>query len=190
MGNFRSCKSDYKNFGSNWIDGQICKVRLIAQYNKELFFIGKDKDMLKNSYMMGITLENSNMLMLRIVKYPSWFLFAFEGFDHENLEKTAQFEGLNASVDGKYSPFLCILTLFSIIGFNINCVYPASKYVKYVALYNQIIRPCNIITTETINILWCSTNHDVKQKPNHFLPLSSKNIVVKNDDLPKKLKQQ
>ena len=85
MGNFRSCKSDYKNFGSNWIDGQICKVRLIAQYNKELFYIGKDKDTLKNSSMMGFTLENSNMLMLRIVKYPSWFLLMFEGFNHDRL---------------------------------------------------------------------------------------------------------
>ena len=85
MGNCYSCKSDYKNFGSNWTDGQICKVRLIAQYNKELFYIGKAKDTLKNSSMMGITLENSNMLMLRIVKYPSWFLLMFEGFNHDRL---------------------------------------------------------------------------------------------------------
>ena len=112
----------------------------------------------------------------------------FETLDPNNVEQCVISEALNATRDCVWSPFICILALASVIGINIKSIYPDSKYVKYITIYNQLVQPRECNTNETIHILWCSTTHRNDETSNHFVPLSPKTILPNND--MKKLKQQ
>ena len=90
-------------------------------------------------------------------------------------------EALNATRDCAWSPFICILALASLIDINIKSIYPYSKYVKYITIYNQLVQPRECNTNGTIHILWCSTTHRNDETPNHSVPLSPKTIISNND---------
>ena len=87
--------------------------------------------------------------------------------------------------------FLCILAVSTIIGTQINCIYPNIGYKKYRLLYNNIIKPrqCysssvnHVITPISIMSSRIGINENCAEfVPNHFLPIiqDSRKVLVKS----------
>ena len=92
--------------------------------------------------------------------------------------------------NGQYCSFLCILALSTIIGTQINCIYPIIGQKKYRLLFNNVIKPrqcysssVNHVTTP-ISIMFSriGINENCAEfVPNHFVPIiqDSRKVLVK-----------
>ena len=78
---------------------------------------------------------------------------------------------------GTCSPFLCVLSLASVIQCNIESIYLDCGEEKYKLIFNQIISPRDAVSVKSkcITILWSTLSVFIinceKIKPDHIVPL-------------------
>ena len=66
---------------------------------------------------------------------------SFNSFVSADIVKSVKDEAIYNLKNGQYCSFLCILALSTIIGTQINCIYPSIGQKKYRLLFNNIIKP-------------------------------------------------
>ena len=69
---------------------------------------------------------------------------AFNVFDKTNISLSIQTEAESNLVNCRWSSFLCVLALSSVIGRPINCHYPSVGEKKYHNLFNCLVQPKKI----------------------------------------------
>ena len=96
-------------------------------------------------------------------------------------------EAISNSCDKKWSSFLCMLGLSSVISANISSHYPDCGQEKYKLLFNTTIEPRNIYCkgVPNLNILFCFQGH-LKSSfalPNLYVPLVFQEIGTKRKNV-------
>ena len=92
-------------------------------------------------------------------------------------EELVKKEALLNCHDKKWSSFLCILGLSSVIGKNIQTYYPDSGEIRHKLMFNALINPRNpvkLCSDVPVHILFCHegiVKPGEKFHPNHFVPL-------------------
>ena len=66
---------------------------------------------------------------------------SFNSFISTDIVKSVKDKTIYHLKNGQYCSFLCILALSTIIGTQINCIYPSIGQKKYRLLFNNIIKP-------------------------------------------------
>ena len=115
---------------------------------------------------------------------------SFNSFISADIVKSVKDEAIYNLKNGQYCSFLCILALSTIIGTQINCIYPSIGQKKYRLLFNNFIKPhqCysssvnHVITPISIMFSRIGINENCAEfVPNHFVPIiqDSCKVLVK-----------
>lgn len=98
--------------------------------------------------------------------------------------KLVQREAINSCSKNKWSSFISILALSTVINRSIETFYPDFGAQKYKFLFNQVINPRvlnNNFSSDCVSILFSRADNVMKEfKPNHFVPLIFIPIVNKH----------
>ena len=114
---------------------------------------------------------------------------SFNSFVSTDTVKSVRDEASYNLKNGQYCSFLCILALSTIIGTQMNCIYPSIGQKKYRLLFNVIKpRQCysssvnHVITPISIMFSRIGINENCAEfVPNHFVPIiqDSRKVLVK-----------
>ena len=92
-------------------------------------------------------------------------------------------EAIKNCEEKRYSSFICMIALSSVIKRRIISHYPDCGMYKYRLIFNTVINPRSFlpVTPGNVQILWCNTNTETLKlenwSPNHFVPLVEKNSL-------------
>ena len=78
---------------------------------------------------------------------------SFNSFVSTDIVKSVKAEAIYNLKNGQYYSFLCILALSTIIGTQINCIYPSIGQKKYRLLFNNIIKPCQCYSSSVNHVI-------------------------------------
>ena len=115
---------------------------------------------------------------------------SFNSFVSADIVKSVKDEATYNLKNGQYCSFLCTLALSTIIGTQINCIYPSIEQKKYRLLFINVIKPhqCysssvnHLITPISIIFSRIGINESCAEfVPNHFVPIiqDSRKVLVK-----------
>ena len=118
----------------------------------------------------------------------------FKLISNESVSEIIKMEALINCQTNKFSSFLCLIALSSVLNFPIRSIYPDFGLEKFKKLFNTIIYPfCSIKNQNQniLNILWCNTDiisvmqNNSNWSPNHFVPIIKKSRIIscKNNHL-------
>ena len=114
----------------------------------------------------------------------------FNSFVSTDIVKSVKDEAIYNLKNGEYCSFLCISALSTIIGTQINCIYPSIRQKKYRLLFNNVIKPRQCYSSSvdhvTTPILIMFSRIGINENcaefvPNHFVPIiqDSRKVLVK-----------
>lgn len=112
-------------------------------------------------------------------------------FDAKTCGDIVKHEAILNCVDHKWSSFLCMLALASVIGLKITSYYPDNGEEKYKLLFNGTIQPRYLHKDNEFHILFCYQGYNTKFfRPNHYVPIAfgSNPIKRKNCSIPEQKK--
>ena len=75
---------------------------------------------------------------------------SFNSFVYTDIVKSVKDEAIYNLKNGQYCSFLCILALSTILGTQINCIYPSIGQKKYRLLFNNVINHVSVILLQLI----------------------------------------
>mgnify|MGYP001797985955 FL=1 len=108
----------------------------------------------------------------------------------DDIASLIRYEAINNCELNRFSSFLCIVALSSVIRRRIVSHYPECGMAKYRLIFNTTINPRLFAKYSDVHVLWCNTNVDtLKMKnwgPNHFVPLVKKIDCTSLDETIKK----
>ena len=115
---------------------------------------------------------------------------SLNSFVSTDIAKSVKDEAIYNLKNGQYCSFLCILALSTIIGTQINCIYPSIGQKKYSLLFNNVIKPrqsysssvSHVTTPISIMFSRIGINENYAEfVPNHFVPIiqDSRKVLVK-----------
>ena len=105
---------------------------------------------------------------------------SFNSFVSTDIVKSVKDEAIYNLKNGEYCSFLCMLALSTIIGTQINCIYPSIGQKKYRLLFNNVIKPRQCYSssvghvTTPISIMFSriGINENCGEfVPNYFVPI-------------------
>ena len=113
--------------------------------------------------------------------------------DSNSIHNYIQEEAINMCENFRFSSFLCVLGLSTVVNSSISIVYPDFDDLHYKVALSHTIQPrqyyqSSSVCCNSIKILFCNLNSgSTKFKGNHFVPLlknEGKKKVTKNKQVP------